>query len=343
MNCVSNQVIQDVPLITVLMSVYNGERWLSEAIESVLHQTYSDFEFIIIDDGSVDNSREIIERYIPQDRRINFISKPNTGLADSLNHGIQKARGEWIARIDADDVCETTRLKKQIEQARSNSKLVFIGTGVSIINEVGEKLKIYSYPTKHEILLRNLITGRKFPAHSSAFYRTQVIRDLGGYRSRVKRSEDLDLWLRLSEVGELTSLSEPLVQLRFHSEQISLADAGKHQLFDSKIARISYWLRKLGCTDPVDANETSFLTFTAWLQTRLIVDVFYKRHAHFAQCRSRILEVSKSSKGILKLIVNCLQHPVFSILFIKNRIWGETLAHQLALDWIQHLKIKDNK
>ena len=325
---------QDTPSITVLMSVYNGARWLSESIKSVLDQTFRDFEFIIVDDGSTDNSVEILELFKAQDRRIIIISKPNTGLADSLNQGIQKARGDWIARLDADDICEITRFEKQIERARSNSKLVFIGTGLTIINEFGTKEKIYSYPSQHEFLLRNLITARKFPAHSSSFYLTQVIRDLGGYRSRVKLSEDIDLWLRLSEVGELTSLSEPLVQLRRHSEQISHDDAGKRQLFDSIIAIVSYWIRKLGGTDPVDADETSFLTFIAWLQTRLNKDGFFESHAHFAQCRSLIREDVKSFRVIRKLLESCFLHPVFTALFIKNKIWGEMLTHQLALDWL---------
>ncbi len=332
---VLNKLQQDTPSISVLLSVFNGARWLNESIKSVLDQTFRDFEFIIVDDGSTDNSLEILEQYKAQDSRLIIISKPNTGLADSLNHGIQKARGEWIARLDADDICEATRLEKQIKRARSNSKLVFIGTGLTIINESGAKNKIYSYPSQHKFLLRNLITARKFPAHSSAFYRTQVIRDIGGYRLRIKRSEDLDLWLRLSEVGELTTLNEPLVQLRRHSDQISHDYDGKRQLFDSKIAMVSYWLRMLGCIDPVDADETSFLTFTEWLQTRLIADGYFERHAHFAQFRLLYLEATKSLSGILNLIVCCFQHPFFTALFIKNRIFGEKLTYQLALDWLQ--------
>jgi len=324
-----------MPSITVLMSVFNGECWLNESIESVLHQTFKDFEFIIVDDGSTDNSLEIIERYKAQDSRIIIISKSNTGLADSLNQGIKKARGEWTARLDADDICETTRLEKQIERGRSNSNLVFIGSGLSIINEVGAKRAIYNYPSKHKFLLRNLITVRKFPAHSSAFYRTQVIRDLGGYRVRFKCAQDYDLWLRLSEVGELTSLSEPVVQLRRHTQQISNNDAGSQQLLYSRIGLVSYWIRKLGGTDPVDADETSFLIFIVWLQTLLNKDGFFESHAHFAQCRSLIRENVKSVRVIRKLIESCLQHPVFTVLFIKNKIWGEMLTHQLALDWLQ--------
>ena len=335
MNEELNNLPQDIPSITVLMSVFNSARWLSEAIESVLNQTFRDFEFIIVDDGSTDNSCKIIKQYQSLDPRIIIISKPNTGLADSLNQGIMKARGKWIARLDADDICEITRLEKQLERARANSKLVFIGTGMTIINEVGAKLRIHRYPSEHKMLLRNLITARKFPAHSSAFYLKHSVQALGGYRLRIKRSEDHDLWLRLSEVGEITSINEPLVQLRFHSAQISHDEGGKSQLFDSRISIVSYWVRNLVGTDPITADEKIFLSFTTWIQTRLIALSFYEFQAHSVQLRSLISETPKSLIVVLKLAVNCFQHPFFTVNFIKNRILGETLTHKLALDWLK--------
>ena len=102
------------PLITVLMAVYNGERWLHDSINSILDQTYTNFEFIIVNDGSTDNSPQIINKFAFNDRRITIYNKKNSGLTDSLNFGIQKAKGKWIARIDADDISSPGRLKKQL-------------------------------------------------------------------------------------------------------------------------------------------------------------------------------------------------------------------------------------
>jgi glycosyltransferase involved in cell wall biosynthesis len=275
-------ITKDTPLITVIMSVFNGCQWLSESIESVLKQTFTKFEFIIVDDGSTDNSVEIIQRYQSQDSRIHLISKDNSGLADSLNHAIQIARGQWIARLDADDICEPMRLEKQFEFSQHNPSIVFIGTGHSVINSQGQVEGTFSYPTNHEQLLGNLINIRKYPAHSSAFYKADTVRALGGYRPRIKRSQDCDLWLRLSEVGRLASLKEPLIRLRYHPEQISDIGGSKGQFFYSRMAMISYWLRIRGLTDPVDATESNYELFVKWLELQLKNNGLYEFHAHFA-------------------------------------------------------------
>src|SRR6056297_1507561 len=114
--------------VTVLMSCYNGQKWIGNAIESVLNQTFKDFEFIIIDDGSTDSSVNIIKNYLDKDQRVRLIEKENTGLPDSLNVGVNNARGKWIARLDADDLCESQRLEKQLKVANSDDSLVLIGS-----------------------------------------------------------------------------------------------------------------------------------------------------------------------------------------------------------------------
>ena len=182
-----------VPSVSVLMSCYNAARWLGEAIESVLRQTHTDFEFIIVDDGSKDDTPTILQRYSASDARIVIITKPNTGLGDSLNVGIRQVRGDWIARLDADDICEPTRLARQLELAQSNPSLVFVGSGLVIIDEHGAKLAIHHYPTRHTALLRQLRQMRKFPPHSSAMFRTTAARSIGGYRTRIRRAQDWDL------------------------------------------------------------------------------------------------------------------------------------------------------
>lgn len=157
------------PKITVLMSCYNAERWLSEAIESVLVQTYKDFEFIIVDDGSSDNTPEIIKRYADIDHRIRVISKTNSGLTDSLNAGISQAKGEWIARLDADDICLPHRLEEQVKYVKNNPKIVLLGSGCIEINEHGKFMKEHRYPDSYEALVYNMEKGKRHFAHSSAF------------------------------------------------------------------------------------------------------------------------------------------------------------------------------
>ena len=136
-----NKEKEYMPSITVLMAVYNGERWLAESIQSVLEQTFTNFEFIIVNDGSNDCSLQIINQFSKKDSRIRVYNKKNSGLADSLNYGIAEARGEWIARIDADDICSLERLQKQIECVRLNTDLVLVGSGLVIIDENGIIIK----------------------------------------------------------------------------------------------------------------------------------------------------------------------------------------------------------
>lgn len=331
MNADGEKMSKDSPPITVIMSVFNGCQWLSESIESVLKQTFTNFEFIIVDDGSTDNSVEIIKRYKSQDSRIHLISKDNSGLADSLNRAIQIARGQWIARLDADDICEPMRLEKQFIFSQHNRSVVFIGTGHSVINSQGQVEGIYSYPTSHEQLLSNLINIRKYPAHSSAFFKADTVRALGGYRPRMKRSQDCDLWLRLSEMGRLASLKEPLIRLRYHSEQISDIGGSKGQFFYSRMAMISYWLRIRGFSDPVDANDSNYALFVQWLELQFKKNGLYVFHAHYATLYTFLQK--PSFRKFISLVVSSLKHPIFTIDVIKNRIAGDGSIDKIAREW----------
>jgi glycosyltransferase involved in cell wall biosynthesis len=273
------------PEVSVLMAVYNSERWLAEAIESVLSQTFTDFEFLIVNDGSTDQSSVIINRYAEQDSRICVFNKPNTGLADSLNYGIMHAKGQWIARIDADDLCMPDRLRKQMEVAQSVEDIVLIGTGLTLIDDCSTPLRTYRYPPQHEMLLQSLTSGGKFFAHSSALYRTRSVRDVGGYRTRIRRSQDRDLWLRLSEKGRFFCVEASLVQIRKHSGQISHDENGERQLVDSHVAMVSYWLRRAGQADPVNASCERFEAFHLLVRERLKNDRAFERAGLISQIK----------------------------------------------------------
>ena len=316
------------------MSCYNAARWLDMAIASVLNQTFSDFEFIVIDDGSVDKTLEVIQRYAVQDPRIVVIAKPNSGLSDSLNVGIERARGEWIARLDADDICEPTRLQKQFELSLANPSLVFIGTGLTIIDGDGKKFKTHLYPRSHTALLRNLTTGRKFPPHSSAFYSTKAVKSVGGYRNRLMRAEDWDLWLRLSEVGELSALSEPLLQIRKHVDQISHTEGGSRQVLDSKMATIAYLVRRLKFPDPLINDQAGFELFEGWVRTRLEEVGFLATQLHVIRLRA-CFEAIRFPHGILKLTGTFLGKPCHTFRFFQQRIAGESISRSLAEEWIK--------
>lgn len=323
------------PFVSVLMSCYNASRWLGESIQSVLNQSYGDFEFIIVDDGSKDDTLSIIRRYASNDDRIVVIAKSNTGLAASLNVGIKQARGEWIARLDADDICELERLEKQVQAALNNPELIFIGTGLVLIDEQGQILSTHHYPKTHGKLVEHLQTARKFPAHSSAFYRSDAVQSIGGYRPRFHRAQDWDLWLRLSEIGELECLVEPLVRVRKHANQISHDESGRRQIIDSRTAMISYWIRQHKGEDPVSADEQAFHEFRTWVEKQLDLANAFAKLEYAGRLKSMFSGVIKSPVHLFKLCVFVFRHPLLIVTFAKDQIVGETLTRKIAAEWLR--------
>lgn len=265
------------PLISVVMSVFNGERWLNEAVKSVLLQDFPHFEFIIVNDGSTDRSPTLLRQLAAEDPRILLIDKPNSGLSDSLNLGIQHARGTWIARLDADDICHPSRLSEQIQLVVSDRSVVLIGSGLWTIDANGRAGKEYRYPEKHAALKRRLLRNGAFFAHSSAFYSAESVRAVGGYRVRMKRSQDFDLWLRLSEVGKMRCIRRPLIKIRHHPDQISHDEGGIRQNEDAFMALVSYWIRHMQGSDPLALPESEYNLFRNWLLRELTQTDFYDR------------------------------------------------------------------
>lgn len=246
-------MIENNPKVTVLMAVYNGDQWISYSIESVLNQSFKDFELLIVDDGSVDSTRDIVKKYQEIDSRIRYESKVNSGLSDSLNLGIELARADWIARIDADDLCQRDRLQKQYDFSLKNPEVILIGSGMNLIDQSGAYIKEYSnLPQDHEALLLRLISGRSFFSHSSAFINRASLVRVKGYRTKLRNACDTDLWIRLSEVGNIAFLPDILVSIRVHDSQMSNNESGLEQLVEAYLSRVSYWTRRNNCIDPLN-------------------------------------------------------------------------------------------
>lgn len=203
------------------MSVFNGERFLRAAIDSILNQTYSDFEFIIIDDGSSDRSLEIIRQYQKLDKRIVIIqNESNIGLAGSLNNGIAVAKGEFIARMDADDVSLPARLGKQFSFMKKNPEVGVVGSQIQIIDSHGNVIENDRLPTS-DTLIRWKMCFENPIRHPTVMMRTSLVRQVNGYRD-YKTTQDYDLWQRISEISELRNLDETLILYRLHDSNISL-------------------------------------------------------------------------------------------------------------------------
>lgn len=230
------------PTISVLMSVYNCEKYLKEAIDSVLNQTFTDFEFLIVDDCSSDSSLEIIKSY--QDPRIRIFENPtNSGLIKSLNLLIDKSKGKFLARLDSDDIALPERFEVQYNLMNSDNDLVLTGSNCLFIDEHSEVLnsgRTFFSPKKDldDALLRWLML---FPEnhfiHSSVMIRANALRTNNlHYDKAAKHAEDFELWNRLSSHGSLRIMKEPLVKLRILEDSITSQKNDVQIAFCQKLA-----------------------------------------------------------------------------------------------------------
>ena len=201
------------PLVSVLLPVYNCERYLADAIDSILSQTFSDFEFIIIDDGSSDRSSEVMAGF--GDLRIRIIQQENRGLAATLNRGIGLATGKYIARQDADDLSHPDRLAMQVAHMEAQPDCVLLGTWAEII-EVDRLVNRFHRHSVEDAELRYLMLFNNPFVHSSVMLRKSSLSRVGGYTTEPDRqlTEDFELWSRLARVGSIANLGEVLVSYR---------------------------------------------------------------------------------------------------------------------------------
>lgn len=209
------------PAISVVMPVYNSEKYLSEAIESILNQTFSDFEFIIVNDGSTDSSLSIIESYMAKDDRIVLISRENKGLPASLNEGIAIAKGKYIARMDADDISLPRRFKKQYDFMESHQEVGVCGTFAYFFHKKPSKKQIIRHPQDHASLIVRLLFSVCF-IHPTVLMRKSVLDEMDYvYDISFKNSQDYELWSRLVDKTQFYNLQEPLLYYRDSDDGIT--------------------------------------------------------------------------------------------------------------------------
>ena len=202
------------------MPVYNGEKYLKESIESILNQTEKDFEFIIVDDGSVDKTSEIIKTF--SDSRIRYEKRIHRGLIESLNHGIIIAKGEYIARMDADDKAISIRLEKQLSSFLENKDLAMCGSWAIAINEKSERKGEISYPKISSLEIKKYIIFHNPFIHPTVMIRKRVLNEAGYYRNFWKNIEDYELWTRIVFRYKILNIPEYLLEYRLHSNQVTV-------------------------------------------------------------------------------------------------------------------------
>lgn len=207
--------------ISVVMACYNADKYIEETILSVLHQTFTDFEFIIINDGSTDKSKDILERYAALDSRIILVNQSNKGLSRSLNIGLSLAKGKYIARIDADDVCLPKRFEIQYRYLEEHPTCILIGSAVNYIDEQNKYLG-RSFPLMHHKQISRALESYNPIAHPTVMYRKDIILKAGGYNEMINgQFEDHFLWYGLKNYGRLKNIPVSLVNYRMLPNSLS--------------------------------------------------------------------------------------------------------------------------
>jgi len=254
-------------LVSVILPVYNCEKYIYDSIKSILNSSYVNFELIIINDGSTDSSEKIIKSF--NDNRINYLkNKTNIGLVKSLNIAINSVSGDFIARQDADDISIIDRLEKQVEFLTVNPDVGLTGSLYDKINEKSEIIVTKQLPLSDNEIKAALLKNNCF-CHGSVMFRSEIIKKTGLYRETAGPTEDYDLWLRFSEITKLANIDISLYQWRVTADSI-MSDSDSIQANESRV-----FLRELAESrikegiDPLESGDTGFLEKFNQLQSKL--------------------------------------------------------------------------
>ncbi len=226
------------PRVTVFVPVYNAEKFIADTVASVLRQTFTDFELLVIDDGSTDQSIKILESFHDQRIRIERNGK-NRGRPFTRNKGLMQARGEYLSVLDSDDLCEPDRLARQVEFLDTHPNIAAVGSWAKYVDENGNVAFICKPPAESDEIRRKIFQANCF-IHSSVTFRRQALIEIGGYNLEYLQAQDYELFLRLSARHDLANISEPLVQYRVHPDQVSLRKLASQRRFADRARVAAY-------------------------------------------------------------------------------------------------------
>lgn len=208
------------PCVSVVMTVYNDQRFLPFAIDSIIAQSFADFELVIVNDGSTDQSERILQEYAARDSRMKVVTQDNAGTTAAANRGLDLARGRYVARLDSDDVSYPHRLQTEVQFMEANRNIALVGGGSDIIDIDGHIVGTRNIRTANP---QRAILHRNIYQQSDVMFRLDVVRHLGGYREKFKNAEEYDLWLRISEVADIAKLNVVLGQWRLNGGGYTLS------------------------------------------------------------------------------------------------------------------------
>ena len=235
------------PLISVLLPVRNTEKYIETALQSLLAQTFSDFEILVVDDASTDYTPRILERLQQQDPRLRILPNPTPlGISRSCNRAAKEARGVYLARMDADDIALPDRFAKQVAWMEAHPECVAVGGQTIRIDPDGWPIDDWKMPLQHEEIETWLLSGRGGGIiHPTAMIRVEAFRKIGGYDETLDASQDYDLWLKLSENGKLANLPDVVLYYRLHLTSITCSRQLRQALCKERALREACKRREL--------------------------------------------------------------------------------------------------
>jgi len=329
------------PMISVLMPVYNGEKYLREAIESILNQTYNDFEFIILNDGSTDRTEKIILSY--DDSRIVYVkNEENLGIIKSLNKGLKLAKSKYIARMDADDISCPQRFKIQVKFMEANPDFTVCGTWTEVFREKDKYVN--KTPVTNEEVKATLFFNSAI-AHPTVFLRNKVIieKELF-YDENYIHVEDYELWCRMSSKIKFANIPEVLLEYRYHSESISLKNKVIQNEFSFKVAtnQLKLLLRRQNISkEEIELHKTILgynknhciniknlvdWCFLLWKENNNTAQYslqFFNRYLTFAWKTA----INNSKNNLYRMSFNYLY------LFVTGKVYLNTFIFFIRLSW----------
>lgn len=230
-------------LVSIILSVYNAEKYIEDCLNSIAAQTYKDWELVVINDGSTDKSNELITKFVKSTTNtVQYLNLDiNKGLSYCLNLGISHAKGKYIARIDADDLMLKMRLEGQVRFLEENTKTDILGGSAIEIDEKGIEIGVFKVPLDDFNIKKMLLSTYPNPIiHPTVMMKKSIFLTGIDYRSLYPNSEDIDLWLRLSKTANFSNLDMPLIKKRTHSEQITMS---KRSHYDCLRAKVDFFLK----------------------------------------------------------------------------------------------------
>lgn len=217
-------------LVSVLMPVFNGEKYLEDGVKSILSQTFSDFELILVDDGSTDSSLELAEALAKQDSRVKIVKLPeHKNISVALNAGLEACSGKYVVRADADDWCYPDRLEKQVNFMEENLEVAVSGGRIEICDESLRFLNYRKYPKTDSRVRKKIFHFSPF-AHPATIWRTDLMKQAGGYNESFEVAQDYDLYFRVGQLGKFANLDDVLIRLRTHKKSSSMKKGRRQEI-----------------------------------------------------------------------------------------------------------------